>query len=48
MMHWISVYQDDALDTQLITDLVIGSYEMVVNKLNKIQKQRLNLLKSIQ
>lgn len=46
--HWISVYQDDAIDTQLITDLVIGSYELVVNKLNKIQKQRLNLLKSIQ
>lgn len=43
--HWISVYQDEELDESLIQDLVLNSYELVVSKLNKMQQQRIALLK---
>jgi len=43
--HWISVYEDETLDEFLVKDLVLNSYELVVNKLNKYQRLKLNLLK---
>lgn len=45
--HWISVYEDNALDEALILDLVIGSYELVVSKLNKVEQKRIALLRGI-
>ena len=44
--HWISVYEDEELDGSLIQDLVLNSYELVVSKLNRMQQQRIALLKS--
>ena len=44
--HWISVYEDEDLDESLIKDLVLNSYELVVSKLNRMQQQRIALLKS--
>lgn len=43
--HWVTVYEDENLDEALIQDLVENSYELVVNKLNKCQRLKLNLLK---
>lgn len=43
--HWISVYEDEELDGSLVEDLVLNSYELVVSKLNKWQRLKLNLLK---
>lgn len=42
--HWISVYEDEYLDSDLITDLVFNSYQLVVAKLNKTHRQRIALL----
>ena len=44
--HWISVYEDKELDESLIQDLVLNSYELVVSKLNRMQQQRIAILKS--
>ena len=44
--HWISVFEDEHLDEELVQDLVLNSYELVVNKLNKMQQKRIALLKS--
>ena len=44
--HWISVFEDEHLDEDLVQDLVLNSYELVVNKLNKMQQKRIALLKS--
>lgn len=44
--HWISVYEDEELDESLVQDLVLNSYELVVSKLNRMQQQRIALLKS--
>lgn len=44
--HWVSVYADDDLDEALIKDLVLNSYELVVAKLKKIERQRIELLKN--
>ncbi len=45
--HWISVFQDEDLDESLLQDLVLNSYELVVSKLNKGQRQRIELLKNL-
>lgn len=43
--HWISVYADESMTTDLIQDLVQSSDDLVVSKLNKTYKQRIELLK---
>ena len=45
--HWISIYEDEDLDPDLAIDLVHSSYELVVSKLNKLQRQRIAALKAI-
>ena len=44
--HWISIFADDNLDEQLVQDLVLNSYELVVAKLRKAERQRVELLRS--
>lgn len=39
--HWISLYAGDDLSPELITDLVIDSWNLVVDKLPKKAQQRL-------
>ena len=46
--HWISVYEDEDLDESLIKDLVLNSYDLVVSKLTKVNRQRIELIKAIQ
>ena len=46
--HWISVYEDKDLDEALIKDLVLHSYELLVSKLKKVDRQRIELLKTVQ
>ena len=46
--HWISVYEDKDLDEALIKDLVLNSYELLVSKLKKVDRQRIELLKTVQ
>ena len=43
--HWISVFEDENLDESLVQDLIKNSYQLVVGKLNKLQQQRIELLK---
>lgn len=45
--HWISVFADKELEEDLLQDLVLNSYELVVSKLNKVQRQRIELLRSV-
>ena len=45
--HWISVYEDEHLDEALIENLVLNSYELVVLKLKKVDRQRIELLKTV-
>lgn len=45
--HWISVFADEELELELLQDLVLNSYELVVSKLNKGQRQRIELLRSV-
>ncbi|MCO8071672.1 MmcQ/YjbR family DNA-binding protein [Acinetobacter lwoffii] len=45
--HWISVYEDEELDGSLVRDLVLNSYELVVLKLKKVDRQRIELLKTV-
>ena len=45
--HWISIYEDEDLDPDLVIDLVHSSYELVVSKLNKLQRQRIVALQAI-
>lgn len=45
--HWISVYEDENLDEALVKDLVLNSYELVVSKLKKVDRQRIELLKTV-
>ena len=45
--HWISVYEDENLDEALIEDLVLNSYELVILKLKKVDRQRIELLKTV-
>ena len=44
--HWISVYANEDLDEALIKDLVLNSYELVVAKLKKVERQRISLLRT--
>lgn len=44
--HWILIFADDNLDEQLVQDLVLNSYELVVAKLKKAERQRVELLRS--
>ncbi|UIZ57095.1 MmcQ/YjbR family DNA-binding protein [Acinetobacter sp. SCLZS86] len=44
--HWISIFADENLDEQLVQDLVLNSYELVVAKLKKVERQRIELLRS--
>ena len=44
--HWISVYAGDKIDSLLITDLVHHSYELVVSKLKKLERMRIELLRN--
>ena len=39
--HWISLYAGDDLSPELVTDLVIDSWNLVVDKLPKKAQQRL-------
>ena len=44
--HWISIFAVEDLDAQLVQDLVLNSYELVVAKLKKVERQRIELLRS--
>ena len=44
--HWISVFEHDDLDESLMQDLVLNSYELVVSKLKKAERQRIELLRT--
>lgn len=44
--HWISVYAGENIDALLIEDLVKDSYQLVVSKLKKAEKLRIELLKN--
>ncbi len=46
--HWISVYEGEKIDALLIEDLVKTSYQLVVNKLTKKQKQVLAIYSQIE
>ena len=45
--HWVSVFADEELEEELLQDLVMNSYELVVSKLNKGQRQRIEFLRSV-
>lgn len=42
--HWVTVYSEEDLDLELVNDLVVNSYELVVSKLKKVERQRIELL----
>ncbi len=42
--HWVSIFEDSKIDAELIESLVKSSYQLVVNRLSKVQKMRLGLL----
>lgn len=44
--HWISIYEDDDLDESLLEDLVLNSYELVVSKLKKVERLRIEISKN--
>ena len=43
--HWITIYPGKEITTELVTDLVIASYELVISKLPKQQKKALEAQK---
>ena len=45
--HRISIYEDEDLDPDLVIDLLHSSYELVVSKLNKLQRPRIAVLEAI-
>lgn len=45
--HWISVYAGDKIDSLLITDLVHHSYDLVLSKLKKLERMRIELLRNV-
>lgn len=45
--HWISVYAGAHIDALLIEDLVKASYELVVSKLKKLERMRIELLTNV-
>lgn len=46
--HRISVYEDNELDESLVEDLVQNSYELVILKLKKAEKVRIDLLRTLE
>jgi len=40
--HWISIYEGSEISADLIHDLVLDSYSLVVKTLNRAQKNQLN------
>ncbi len=46
--HWISVYEDDELDESLLKDLVSNSYALVLSKLKKMERLRIEALRTIE
>jgi predicted DNA-binding protein (MmcQ/YjbR family) len=42
--HWISVYEHKELDENLAQDLVLNSYELVVAKLKKSERHKIERL----
>ena len=45
--HWISIYESEDLEQSLVEDLVLNSYELVVSKLKKAERLRIELLRNI-
>ncbi|MDV2469884.1 MmcQ/YjbR family DNA-binding protein [Acinetobacter chinensis] len=45
--HWISIYSGDQISKELIEDLVLNSYALVVQTLTKAQKQALAIHSSL-
>lgn len=45
--HWISVYAHEEMDIDLVQELVLNSYNLVVSKLRKIEQQRIELLRQL-
>lgn len=43
--HWISIYQDHAIDAELVEDLIVNSYVLVISKLKKVERLALEMLK---
>ena len=39
--HWIAIYEDEALDEALVNDLILNAYALVVSKLNKADRLRI-------
>ncbi|WP_374664632.1 MmcQ/YjbR family DNA-binding protein [Acinetobacter sp.] len=46
-LHWITVFADEELEEDLLQDLVLNSYELVVSKLNKGLRERITLLRTL-
>ena len=44
--QWMSVFEDEDLDEPLLQDLVLNYYELVVSKLKKAERQRIELLRT--
>lgn len=44
--HWITIYEHDDLNIELLFDLIQSSYDLVTSKLSRLQKQQLALLQS--
>ncbi|MGE8560539.1 MAG: MmcQ/YjbR family DNA-binding protein, partial [Acinetobacter sp.] len=45
--HWVTVYEDEHLDQSLVQDLIRNSYDLVVSKLKKVERQRMALLRKM-
>lgn len=45
--HWVSIYAHEDIDAHLVQDLIQNSYHLVVSKLSKLQRHRLELLHAI-
>lgn len=45
--HWISIYAGEKIDPLLVEDLVKDSYGLVVKKLGKIERQRVEFYKNL-
>lgn len=42
--HWVTIYSEEDLDHELVKDLVVSSYVLVVSKLKKVERLRIELL----
>ena len=43
--HWITIYSGQEITLELVKDLVIASYDLVISKLPKHQKKALEAIK---